>query len=111
MKLNVYVIRNKKLKCTGQPYFDDHEPDVFATSFERMLLTAPEEKVFQYENCSLWHLATYDDETMVLKPVECIQLLDCSQVLEDRGVQRSIIEKFKTESEINKEEVEEFLKM
>ena len=110
MKLNVYVIRNKKLKCTGQPIFDDHEPDVFSTSFERMLLTAPEEKVFMYENCDLYHLANYDDESMVLTPVEVVKLVDCSLALDERGLQRTILEKAK-EAENSKEEVEKCLQV
>ena len=97
MKLNIFIFRNKKLKCTGQPYFDDHEPEVFAKSFERMLQTASEEKVYQYENVDLYHLATYDDESMVLTPVEPLKILDCTLVLDERGVRTSILKQVEEE--------------
>lgn len=92
MKLEVYVIRNKKLKCSGQPIFDDHNVENFAIGFERMLRTAPAEKVFQYTNTELYHIASYDDESMILVPCEREMLVDCNFVLEDRDLKKEVFD-------------------
>lgn len=94
MKLNVYVVKNTFLGCSGQPIFDDHEPDVFSKQVERSLLTGPEEKVFKHQNSIWYHIGSYDDESLKFSPVaEPVRLLDCGQVLDDRKVRLSIIAK------------------
>lgn len=94
MKLNVFVFRNSVLGCSGNPIYDDHEPDVFAKQLERVIITASAEKIAQYENTSLYFIGCYDDETLRFESVkDPVLLLDLNQVLEDRKVKYEILKK------------------
>lgn len=93
MKLTVFVAMNLFLGCTGQPKFDDHEPDVFGKQFERFLLTADDAKVFSYENVVWYHLGTYDDETMKFEALkEPVVVVRCSDVLSQRKIKAKLLE-------------------
>lgn len=92
MKLNVYVFRNATLECSGNPIFDDHEPDVFVKQLERQLMTAPEEKLVQYTNVSFYHIAVYDDESMRMEPLkDPVLLLDCNLAVEKRKIKLAFV--------------------
>lgn len=93
MKLNVFIAKNLFLGCTGQPKFDDHEPDVFTKQFERFLATGEESKVYQYENVCWYHLGSYDDETMKFElNQEPVLLVRCSDILSDRKIKAKLME-------------------
>lgn len=96
MKLNIFVFRNSILGCSGNPIYDDHEPDVFATQLERVIITAAADKVHQYENTSLYFIGTYDDEKLRIEAAkDPVLLLDLNQVLEDRKLKFEILNKVK----------------
>lgn len=96
MKLNVFVFRNSVLGCSGNPIFDDHEPEVFAKQLERVIITAQVEKIAQYENTSLYFIGSYNDETLRFESVkDPVLLLDLNQTLEDRKVKYEILTKLK----------------
>lgn len=94
MRLNIYISKNSVLKCTGQPRFDDHEPDIVQKQIERQLFTGKEEEVVGAENSYWYHLGTYDDETMrfnIFK--EPVLLVDCSAILQERKIRLAIFAK------------------
>ena len=100
MKLNVFVFKNSILGCSGNPRFDDHEPEVFAKGIERMLITADADRVAQFENTTVYHIGEYDDETLRFKPVQDpVLLLDCNLVLEARKVKYEILAKIREKKE------------
>lgn len=93
MKLNVYVAFNQFLGCSGQPIFDDHEPEVFSKQFERFLLTKDDAQVFQYENVSFYFIGSFDDETMKFDVQKNpLKLLDCNIVLETRKIKAKLLD-------------------
>lgn len=104
MKLNVFVFRNSVLGCSGNPVYDDHEPDIFAKQLERVIITAQAEKVVQYENTTLYFIGTYDDESLRFEPVkDPVLILDLNQVLEDRKLKFEILSKLREKREEKKD--------
>lgn len=106
MKLNIFVAKNLFLGCSGQPKFDDHEPEVFQKSFERHLLTAEPEKVFQFENVNWYHLGSFDDESMKIDLLnEPVLLIRCSDVLNQRKIKEKLLDEAKAREVISHQEV------
>ena len=91
MKLNVYVFKNLTLGCSGNPRFDDHEPEVFAKGLERAVLTAKAEDIAQYTNVELYHIGSYDDETLRFESQAPVLLVDFNKVLDDRKIRLKIL--------------------
>lgn len=107
MKLFVYVAFNSYLECTGNPRFESHSPESFATSFKRFLLTGKLEEVASFENVSWYQIGTYDDETMKFESLkEPLFLLRCDEALDKRKVKMQLIEKAKEIAEENEDESE-----
>lgn len=106
MKLNIYIFRNAVLECTGNPQFDDHEPDIVAKQLERQLMTANKEKAATYSNTCFYHLGFYDDETMRFEPLkDPVLILDCNLVLEKAKVRQAFIAEAQKILESEKKEV------
>lgn len=96
MKLFVYVAFNSYLECSGNPRFESHDPDSFATSFKRFLLSGDLDKVAPFENVSWYQIGVYDDEKMTLEGLkEPLFLLRCDEILDKRKVKEQIIEQAK----------------
>lgn len=105
MKLHILSALNAYLSCFAQPKFDDHEPDVFAKQFERHLLTAEPEKVFQFENVIWYHIGTFDDETGKIELLkEPVVILRCSDVLNQRKIKEKLLDEAKAREEIAHQE-------
>lgn len=104
MKLNLYIFRNATLECSGNPIFDDHEPEVFAAQLERKIMVEKPENNIQFTNASLYHLGSYDDETMrfdLLKDPKL--LLDCNLALEKKKVKLAILAELQKKTQEEKE--------
>ena len=96
------------MECTGNPLFDDHEPDVFAKQLERVLMVGQKEKIFQYTNANLYFIASYDDETMRFEPVQDpVLLLDCNLILQKRGIKEEFVKEAQEIIEEQKKKHEE----
>lgn len=104
MKLNIYVFKNLTLGCSGNPIYDDHEPDVFSKGMERKILTSKPEEVVQFTNTELYHIGIYDDETLRFTNCEPVLLLDFNKVLDDRKVRFEILKKVQEAREASKKE-------
>lgn len=101
MRIEMFVFKNLYLECTGQIIFDDHTPEAFAKGQERRLLTGKPEEVFPFENTLLYHLGSYDDETMKFEPKESpVLILKCNEVLESRKLKEAMMKKAQ-ESEVS----------
>lgn len=107
MRLNIYVFKNLTLGCSGNPIFDDHEPDVFSKGLERKVMTAKPEEVVAYTNTELYHIGVYDDESLRFEEVQPTLLLDFNKVLDDRKVRYEILKKVQEAREARKEGVKD----
>lgn len=80
MLLHVICLRNKGLKCFCNPIFDDHEPEVFAKSLERFILSDDKGNANQYKKTAVYWIGTFNDETGEFKAIAPELLLDCDDV-------------------------------
>jgi len=94
MRLNLYIFKHAILGCSGNPIFDDHEPDVFADGLKRKVLMAKPEEVIGYENTTLYHLGVYDDKTLRFElNQDPVLLVDFNEELADRKLKYEILKK------------------
>lgn len=105
MRLNIYVFKNLTLGCSGNPIFDDHEPDVFSKGMERKVMTEKPEAVVAYTNTELYHIGVYDDESLRFENCEPKLLLDFNKVLDDRKIRYEIMKKVQEAREKKSQEV------
>lgn len=107
MRLYIYVAFNAYLECSGNPRFESHSPESFATSFKRFLLTGDAEKVAPFENVSWYQVGIYDDESMKIESLkEPLLLLRCDEILDKRNVKLQIINEAEKIAKENENESE-----
>lgn len=64
---NVYVLRNKAISAYLDPFVDERTKDQVGKSLARFCILEKEQaKKSHYDECELYVLGTYDDETGVI---------------------------------------------
>lgn len=106
MKLHVLCFKNILISTFTTPQFVDVAPEDAATQLSRSLVLQfkkDPQKVLEYENLTLHHIAEFDDQTGIITPLpEPVLLLNCFDVVNQIKVQVAAMSE-KKESEVNEQ--------
>lgn len=81
MKLNIMIMKDKRLGAFCPPQFTDKAVEVEKTNLGRALAIATKEKAHQYKGKELYCLGTFDDETGKMDLLaEPEFVLDCESI-------------------------------